>query len=46
MAHTEVIDATNVKGLVGRIAWDGWWAIIDRSPVAQSDVIDDNGEIE
>lgn len=31
MSNVDVVDITTVKALVGRIAWDGWWAIIDRS---------------
>lgn len=31
MSHTEIIDIWSLKALVGRIPWDGWWAIIDRS---------------
>ena len=31
MTHLDVVDITCIKALVGRVAWDGWWAIIDRS---------------
>ena len=28
--HVDVVDITTVRALVGRVLWDGWWAIIDR----------------
>ncbi|RXW22014.1 hypothetical protein EST38_g3827 [Candolleomyces aberdarensis] len=31
MSHLDLVDITCIKALVGRVAWDGWWAIIDRS---------------
>lgn len=30
MSNVDVVDITTVKALVGRVAWDGWWAVIDR----------------
>jgi hypothetical protein len=32
---TEIIDLTTVQCLVGRIRWDGWWAVFDRSGAAK-----------
>ncbi|KAJ2927539.1 hypothetical protein H1R20_g9560, partial [Candolleomyces eurysporus] len=31
ISHLDLVDITCIKALVGHIAWDGWWAIIDRS---------------
>ncbi|KAJ2918456.1 hypothetical protein MD484_g1965, partial [Candolleomyces efflorescens] len=31
MTHLDMVDITCIKALVGRVAWDGWWAVIDRS---------------
>jgi hypothetical protein len=44
--HVDIVDITTVKALVGRVPWDGWWAIIDRGAgLAEPPEGGDDGEL-
>ncbi|KAJ3548903.1 hypothetical protein NMY22_g1079 [Coprinellus aureogranulatus] len=38
MTYTEVVEIQAIRCLVGRVPWDNWWAIIDRSEVVETDI--------
>jgi hypothetical protein len=38
---SEIVDLKNIMCLVGRVQWDGQWAMIDHNQGYQAEILDD-----